>query len=401
MKVDCLEKAMDIPPISFNSNPLDWQPTVEGNTQFALALYEKLRTEDGNLCFSPYSISSALGMTYAGARGGTEAQMAQALHFTEQTETHRAFAQLRARMEEIDRADVNNLRIANRLWPHQRYPFLQSFLDICQEHYAATLVPMDYNEPETARQIINDWVAQETNEKIQDLLPSGLLDELTRLVLTNAVYFKGNWDSQFDKAKTETAPFWIGPSESVDAPLMQQQQTTFPYAETASLQIVELPFAGDDLALVILLPKERDRLQEVEESLSASDLDRWLGQLRPREVDLCLPRFRVNSSFRLDSALRTLGMVDAFDDAKADFSGMDGRSQWLYIAAVLHQAYLEANEEGAEAAAATAVVMKFRSMPPPPLVVRADHPFLFLLREKQTGSLLFMGRVINPVAQSD
>lgn len=374
--------------------------TVAGNTQFALSLYAQLRVNPGNLFFSPYSISTALAMTYAGAREETKAQMSQVLHFTEQAGIHRAFAQLQARMEEIDQSSAVTLRIANRLWPHQSYPFLQPFLDICRTQYGAAFVPVDYNEPETARQTINNWVAQETNDKIRELLPPGLLDELTRLVLTNAVYFKGNWASQFDKGQTVAAPFWIGPEESVDVPLMQQQ-TTVPYSETAALQIVELPFAGDDLALILLLPKARDGLRRIEESLSAADLDRWLGQLRPREVDLCLPRFRVNSSFRLDSALRTLGMAAAFDDAKADFSGMDGRSQWLYIGAVLHQAFMEANEEGAEAAAATAVVMKTRSMPQPPLVVRADHPFLFLLREKQTGSLLFMGRVVNPVAQSD
>ena len=373
--------------------------TVAGNTQFALNLYAQLRVNPGNLFFSPYSISTALAMTYAGVREETEAQMAQVLHFTEQAKTHRVFAQLRARMEEIDRADVNNLRIANRLWPHQRYPFLQPFLDICREEYAAPPVPVDYNEPDAARQIINDWVAQETEDKIRELITPGILNALTRLVLVNAIYFKGNWASQFDKAKTETAPFWIGPSESIDAPLMQQQ-ATFPYGETANVQIVELPFVGDDLALVVLLPRERDGLRKIEESLSAPDLHSWLRRLRPREVDLCLPRFRVNSSFRLDSTLRALGMADAFDDAKADFSGMDGE-KWLYIAAVLHQAYMEANEEGAEAAAATAVVMKLRSLPPPPAIVRADHPFLFLLREKQTGSLLFMGRVVNPVAQSD
>lgn len=374
--------------------------TVVGNTQFALNLYQQLRSNPGNFFFSPYSISTALAMTYAGARGETEAQMAQALSFPEQAQAHGAFSHLRARMDEIDQAGAVVLRIANRLWPDRSYPFLQPFLDICREHYAAALAPVDYSEPETARQSINDWVAQETEEKIQELIPADLLDRLTRLVLTNAVYFKGNWASQFDKAKTETAPFWIGPEESIDVPLMHQQ-ATFPYGETANLQIVELPFVGDDLALVVLLPKAQDGLPALEESLSAVGLHELLRRLHPHEVDLSLPRFRVSSNFRLDAALRSLGMVNAFDDAKADFSGMDGHSQWLYIAAVLHQAYMEANEEGAEAAAATAVVMKTRGLPPPPPIVRADHPFLFLIRERQTGSLLFMGRVLNPVAKSD
>ncbi|RLT41206.1 MAG: serpin family protein, partial [Chloroflexi bacterium] len=288
-------------------------------------------------------------------------------------------------------------RIANRLWPHQRYPFLQSFLDICRDHYATALVPLDYSEPEAARQTINRWVADKTEEKILELIPPGILDPLTALVLTNAVYFKGNWASQFDKAKTETAPFWIGPDESVDAWLMYQK-TELLYGETGAMQIVQLPFVGDDLALVVLLPKARDGLPKIEESLSATGLDELLRRLRPREIDLFLPRFRVSSNFRLDAALVALGMVDAFVDRKADFSGMDGYSQWLYIAAVFHQAYMEANEEGAEAAAATAVVIKFRGLPPPSPVVRADHPFLVLLREKQTGSLLFLGRVVNPVA---
>lgn len=371
--------------------------TVAGNTQFALNLYQQLRGKPGNLFFSPYSISTALAMTYAGARGETEAQMAQVLSFPEQAKTHPAFAHLREGMDKIDDSGAVTLRIANRLWPQQSYPFLQPFLDICQTAYAAPLLPLDYSEPEAARQTINRWVADKTEEKILELIPPGILNPLTALVLTNAVYFKGNWASQFDKAKTETAPFWIGPDESVDAWLMYQK-TELLYGETGAMQIVQLPFVGDDLALVVLLPKARDGLPKIEESLSATGLDELLRRLRPREIDLFLPRFRVSSNFRLDAALVALGMLDAFVDAKADFSGMDGYSQRLYIAAVLHQAYMEANEEGAEAAAATAVVMKLRSPTP---VILADHPFLFLLREKQTGSLLFLGRVVNPVAQSD
>lgn len=391
-----MEKAVEKSrPASFGS-PIRTFPSSAPISAFAVDLYRQLAATPGNLLFSPYSIASALAMTYAGARGKTEAQMGRALHLPEQNETHRLFAALGARMQEIGQGGAVNLRIANRLWPHPDYPFLTAFLETCREAYGAAATPVDYREPEAARRIINGWVAEKTDEKIQDLIPKGVLDALTRLVLTNAVFFKGNWAQQFDSARTESAPFRVGPGESVGVAMMHQT-ATFPYNETHSLQILALPFVGDDLALTVVLPREPELLPELEQALSPALLASWREHLYPREIDLYLPRFRASSNFRLDAALKALGMTDLFDDRRVDLSGMDGIPRWLYVAAVFHQAWMEANEEGAEAAAATAVVVKMRSIPPPPVLFRADHPFLILLQEKQSGSLLFLGRVTNPL----
>lgn len=385
---------------SFGS-PVRTSPSAEGEpsapiSAFAVDLYRQLAATPGNLLFSPFSIAAALAMTYAGARGETAAQMAHALHLPEQNETHQLFAGLRARMEEIGQGGAVNLRMANRLWPQAGYPFLPAFLDICREAYGAAITPVDYREPEAARQMINGWAAEATEEKIQNLIPEGGVDALTRLVLANAVFFKGNWAQQFDSARTESAPFRVGPGESVDVAMMHQT-ARFPYNETDSVQILALPFVGDDLALTVVLPKEPELLSELEQALSPALLASWRQHLYPREIDLYLPRFRASSNFRLDAALQALGMTDLFDDGRVDLSGMDGIPRRLYVAAVFHQAWMEANEEGAEAAAATAVVVGLRSAPQPPALFRADHPFLILLQEKQSGSLLFLGRVMNPL----
>jgi serpin B len=370
---------------------------VEGNTAFALDLYQQLRTQPGNLFFSPYSISTALAMTYAGARGNTEAQMAQALHFElGQEELHPAFAVLQGRLNAIQASGDVQLSIANALWPHVDYPLLPAFLSLVEAHYGVALSALDYRDPEAARQRINAWAETQTRGKIRDLIPSGLLNPMTRLVLTNAIYFKSHWARQFDPARTEDAPFIVRPGQRVMIPMMAQKLECG-YRQSADLQVVELPYVGRDLSMLILLPKQADGLASLEEQLTSHNLQMWSQQLYRSEVQLFLPRFKIEAAFRLEGALLALGMADAFSMGLADFAGMDG-TDLLFIGAVLHKAFVEVNEEGTEAAAATAVLMMKMSMPMPPPVFRADHPFLFLIRENKSGSILFLGRVVDPAA---
>jgi len=374
----------------------DVEIVVQGNTEFALALYQKLRTEEGNLFCSPYSISTALAMTYAGARGNTEAQMAQALHFLlDQEQLHPAFALLEAKLSDIGRKGHVQLRVANALWPQKGYALLEEFLALTKQYYGVLITTVDYGDEETTRRTINAWVEEKTENKIQNLIPPGMLDISTFLVLVNAIYFKGNWASQFDQRLTHDAPFRVTPDEQVQVPMMTQKHE-FRYGEDDGLQILELPYAGDDLSMVVLLPREIDGLTELEERLTVENLGRWTKNLRQREVQVLLPRFEITFPFRLDDTLKSMGMVDAFGNA--DFSGMDGTKS-LFIGAVLHKAFVVVNEEGTEAAAATAVIMAMglSSLPP---VFRADHPFVFLIRENSTGSILFLGRVVRPVCKA-
>lgn len=367
---------------------------VHGDTEFAFDLYGRLKARSGNLFFSPYSISTALAMTYAGARGNTALQMAQTLHFSlDQSQLHPAFASLQAKLETVEAKSNVELRIANALWPHMDHPFLKEFLDLTRKYYGVLITPVNYGDPEAARATINAWVEDRTESKIKDLVPPNAVDTSTCLVLTNAVYFKGNWVSQFDRSLTEDAPFWVTPDEAVQAPMMVQQRE-FGYAESDGLQILELPYAGDDLSMIVLLPEARDGLAELEAALTAENLERWTRHLWARQVRVFLPRFKMTSQFELGDTLASMGMRDAFTGGRADFSGMDGTRE-LYISAAIHKAFIDVNEEGTEAAAATAVVMSRARVVPPP-TFRADHPFLFLIREKSTGSILFVGRLANP-----
>jgi serine protease inhibitor len=373
----------------------DLTTVVEGNTQFSLDLYRQLAGAEGNLFFSPYSISTALAMTYAGARANTEAEMARALHFSlDQARLPPAFAALEVQLAAAQAAGAVRLSVANALWPQIDYEFLPDYLALTKAYYGAAVFPVDYGQTEAARRRINAWVEQKTENKIVNLIKPGILNALTTLVLVNAIYFKGDWASQFDENLTEESPFWVAPGNSVPAPLMAQK-ATFGYAETESLQILELPYVGESLSMIVLLPREVDGLAELERALTWENLAMWTSRLWKQEVQVFLPRFRLTCDFELSKALKALGMIDAF--GQADFSGMDG-SLLLYISKVIHQAFVDVNEEGTEAAAATAVVMMRMSLPPPPPVFRADHPFLFFIRENRTGSILFFGRMVRPQA---
>lgn len=379
---------------TLEENP-DLNALAKGNNQFALDLYGHLRTEPGNLFFSPNSISTALAMTYAGARADTESQMADVLHFDlAQDRLHPAFSALVERLHGSTSKGIE-IRVANRLWSQTGYEFLPAYLQVTKQQYGAELGQVDFvQQTEAARQAINTWVEEQTNDKIKDLIPSGVLSDLTRLVLTNAIYFKGDWASQFNKKATHDAPFHISADEKVDVPMMFQKEE-FKYGAVDDVQILELPYVGNDLSMLVLLPKEVTGLSSLEEKLTPDNLGKWSAALRKQELDVYLPKFTMTSQFSLDGVLRAMGMTAAFDSGQADFSGMTGKRE-LYVTAVVHKAFVDVNEEGTEAAAATGVAMELLSLQITP-TFRADHPFVFLIRDNQTGSILFLGRVMNPM----
>lgn len=375
------------------------ETVVAANTAFAFDLYQQLAQEkEGNLFFSPYSISTALAMTYAGARGKTEDQMARTLHLAELRETvHTEFKSLEASLHKAQKTRHIELHTANALWPHQDYPFQSAYLKLVKDCYRISLTNLDYkNHPEKARLIINRWIEKKTKKKIRDLFAPGTLARETRLVLTNAIYFKGKWDRQFKKNSTKLMPFHTTADQQLDTPMMHQEGK-LGYTEDERLQILELPYRSKRLSMLILLPREIDGLADLERTINPLELDNWIQQMHLRSVQAWLPKFKLTSSFDLNKTLESLGITDAFHSMKANFSGMDG-SHDLFISKVTHKAFVEVNEEGTEAAAATGVGMVFASAPislPP--VFRADHPFLFLIYDRQTRTILFMGRLTEPI----
>lgn len=390
---------------------------VADNTAFACDLYQRLRSEEGNLFLSPYSITTALAVTYAGAEGETEKQMARVLHFDlPEQRLHAACAALAEKLKADPQRSPYELHVANALWNQQGHPLLGTFIDTVSTNYRGGLNQVDFvKDAEGARKTINAWVEKQTKARITNLIPEGVLDAMTRLVLTNAIYFKGTWTEQFDKKRTRDAPFTLAaaklsrePVKHVTVPMMSRKGD-YRYLESGTMQVLELPYRGDDLSMLILLPgfaRQQDMelrqpynledLGALEASITPENLKKWTDGLRKQEVEVYLPRFKATRSFSLASVLQSMGMIDAFSKT-ADFSGMDGTKD-LFITHVLHKAFVEVNEEGTEAAAATAVVLKEKGLPRAVPVFRADHPFVFLIRHVKTGSVLFMGRIMNPTA---
>jgi len=367
-----------------------------GCNRFAFDLYAHLLRQEGNLFLSPYSISTALAMTYAGARGETADQMAQALSLPASgVAVHGAYGALRNNLNTAGAGGAFELAVANRLWGQKGYEFLPDFLALVEKNYGAGIEQVDFvADTEGSRKTINAWVERETRDKIKDLLKPGVLNALTRLVLTNAIYFKGKWSKEFDKEATQEEDFFLAPEKKVTAPLMHRT-ADFGYFEGGDFQALELSYQGDRLAMVVLLPKAKNGLAALEASLSADKVAEWVGKLHRREVQVALPRFKTTAEFGLKDTLVAMGMADAFDPAKADLSGMNGKRD-LFISAVVHKAFVDVNEEGTEAAAATAVVAGAGNGGGPPPEFRADHPFLFLIRDTRSGAILFLGRILDP-----
>ena len=376
----------------------DIKEAVAGNTDFAFALYGKLRdgAPKGNLFFSPYSISTALAIVYAGARGDTEKQMAETLHFTlPGLRLHPAFGTLQNQLVQDEKSRGYQLFLANALWGQKGEPILKEFLDLNKNYYEAGLTLLDFvNETEKSRQIINRWVEKKTNDKIKDLIPSGGVNKLTGLVLTNAIYFKGEWKTKFEKNDTEQADFAVSSKDKIRIDMMHIKEK-FKYYSDEKMQVIELPYKSDELSMLVLLPKEIEGIRELENTLTAKTLNVLLSKMQAEKVDVYLPKFKMTwGTFSLNNALAALGMPDAFVYGVADFSGVNGVVKDLYISGVFHKAFIEVNEEGTEAAAATGVVLS-HSIPVAP-VFYADHPFIFIIKDNRSGSILFMGRVMNP-----
>lgn len=376
---------------------VDVYGVVEGSNKFALDLYQQLCSDEGNLFFSPSSISTALAMTYAGAAGETEAEMAKTLHFEmPKDQLHDGMKAIQAFWTTKDESSGVRLNLANRLWGQESYEFLPSFLQITRDYYGAELARLDFAQNEQASKTINQWVEEQTESKITDLISPDALSFETRLVLTNAVYFHGNWAGPFDKDQTTDEDFHVTPADKIKVPMMHRSDE-FRYGTLDDLQILELPYGNGSLSMVVLLPKEIDGLADLEAEMSFQNLLRWTGSVKHEdEVDVYLPKFKTTSQFDLSDTLKKMGMASAFDRIEADFSQMTPDRE-LYISAVIHKAFVDVNEEGTEAAAATGVIMAMRGAPAEPSVFRVDHPFVFMIRDNRNGAILFLGRITNPL----
>ncbi|MGB9029035.1 MAG: serpin family protein [Acidobacteriaceae bacterium] len=383
----------------------DQAEVTKDSNAFAVDLYGHLGAQAGNLFFSPESISTAFAMAYAGARGETAAEMQRVFHYTlAQERLHPAMGALLAAMNAQHQG--YELRVADALWAQQDAHFLPAYLTLMQSDYGARLRRVDFKaSPETVRGAINQWVEQQTNDRIQNLIGPGVLTAATRLVLTNAIYFKGSWQDPFHKDATEDEDFYLSIGRPVKTPLMHRTGGYF-YYDGGTFQELQLPYQsgdqGNELAMVVLLPKEKGGLAALEKRFTAASASEWLPRMEfADKVILTMPRFTMTQQFELSHTLAAMGMPQAFSDA-ADFSGMTGKPEFT-IAAAIHKAFIDVNEEGTEAAAATSTVMRATAMrmptpEPPPIIFRADHPFLFMIRDAGTGEIVFLGRVEDPKA---
>lgn len=386
-------------PANLQGIPVNVATTAGSGNEFGTDLYAGMRSEKSeNLFFSPYSISSALAMTYAGAEERTKQQMAKVLHISlPDSDLHSANDALRMVLINTDVKTGFQLRVANRLWIQTSFHLLPGFLELTKASYGAEMGLVDFHQTEAARTAINSWIEDQTDRKIQNLLVPGSLVPETKLVLTNAIYFKARWKDEFNPKSTEDAPFYISASQSVVVPTMRRLHR-FPYAAIDNAQILELPYGQDgSLSMLIVLPKTADGFEELEKKLSSKKLETWIGSLRSRTVEVRLPKFKMTAEFSLKPLLESMGMPLAFSD-QANFSRISTQEP-LKISAVIHKAFVDLNEEGTEAAAATAVLMMPTAAAPDrekPIEFRADHPFVFLIRHRKTQSILFMGRLMNP-----
>lgn len=387
-----------------------------GNTAFGLNLLRSVDTEPENRLLSPYSVAFALAMTYAGARGETRTQMASALHYPfDDRELHRAIHTIHDRLDTRDvgeytptptrtSADDDQLDVplqlidANALWGQEGFPWSEAFLSLVEQFYSAGLNQLNFAErPAAARRKINQWVSTRTRENITELLPAGSISSATRLVLTNAVYFQAIWDHPFNQSNTESRLFTALDGSQTIIPMMTNDSRKFPYAEVDGQQLIELPYREDDYGMVIVLPPEGE-YESFEASLTAAKLWSWLDMLEPRAGSITIPKFQFDSRFQLSETLADLGMPAAFDPGRADLSGMaeEGAGGGLFIDEVYHNTFISVDEKGTEAAAATGIAILVTGVSgEDPFEMTVDRPFLFLIRERRTGAILFMGRMVD------
>ena len=421
----CLLVLMVLPLcIAETPDEADLAAIVESSNRFALELYDRLSVEEGNLFLSPYSVSSAMSMAYAGAEGRTALEMAQALQLpADQTalrlrrvpawlrwaqqwlgltiaglsgQVHDTIGGLTDELNGDGTPRAYELTVANALWGQQGTSFLPGFVDVLERCYGGGPRDVDFAaSAESARLTINDWIEQQTQGRIADFIREGGVNEATRLVLTNAIYFRSEWEHMFPEALTAPAPFHREPGQQVQVAMMAQRRI-FKHAARRGLQLLELPYKNGDLSMLILLPETADDLSRVEAVLSPGRLARWTRQMADQDVQVYLPRFKVTSEFKLNDVLVDMGMHDAFvtpsETGGADFSGMTGGRDWS-MDTVVHKAFVSVDEAGTEATGATGIVI---GSGPNPAIFRADRPFLFLIRDTQTGVILFIGRVVSP-----
>lgn len=400
---------------------VDVSALPKANAQLATNLYGRLAEKDGNLFFSPYSISEAMAMTYAGAAGETKTQMASVLHVPmghlnqdkvlrwTDTELAAAYAHHRKAMAGSRKFE---LHIANALWGQEGFEFNKEYLKLVEKYFDGKLSNVDFAKAEQAAKTINNWVERQTKDKIKNLLSPGVLSSDTRLVLTNAIYFKAKWQNKFKKEGTRACDFHLSKDSKVRADMMQQTQR-FSYGEVDGVKVLQMPYADSNMAMMILLPKEIDGLAELERQLIQGEgkkgeagpggaqqvgaFDKYVTALQGEQVRVVIPKFKFTSKFSLADTFKAMGMKLAFS-GDADFSAMT-KADRLAISNVIHQAFVEVDEEGTEAAAATAVIMGKGSAQIPndePKQFVADHPFIFVIRDTQSGTILFMGRVADP-----
>ncbi|MAH43302.1 proteinase IV [archaeon] len=372
---------------------------VNSNNQFTSDLYSKLlETEEGNIFFSPYSITSAFAMTYEGARGTTAEEIKQVFYFPDEEIVLRSsYARLFNLINKPDKS--YQLSTANALWAQEDYPFLEEYLSIIENYYGGETTNLDIEgDIEGSRQTINKWVEDQTYNKIKDLIPKGILKPTTRLVLTNAIYFKGTWLNQFDPKNTREMNFYVSDTETVTANMMYlvPKENKFNYAETDNLQLLELPYEGEEISMMVILPKT-GKMPLVESNFTSDNLELWKNSMTDQKVTIYLPKFKFKTNYFMVPTFKDMGMVSAFRAPPADFSGLDG-TKTLKIQEIIHQAFVEVNEEGTEAAAATAVVIGKESASINP-IFKADRPFIFIIQEKSTGAILFLGKVMDPTVE--
>ncbi|XP_061429397.1 leukocyte elastase inhibitor-like [Lethenteron reissneri] len=382
------------------------EKAVAANTEFAIDVFKTLgaREAGGNVFFSPLSISAALSMVLLGARGQTSEQMSKALCFEGVSDVHEAFKSLLDTLKSPGAGCV--LRVANRLYGEKSFRFLKGYLKATQKFYDAKLAAVDFTKSfEGVRKKINAWVEKKTEGKIKDLLEKGKLDATTRLVIVNAVYFKGRWTNKFYSQDTTQCNFHLNQRETKPVQMMSQNNTFhYGFVKNMNLNVLELPYVGNALSMIILLPAaiedETNGLEKLERELNIQNLQAWTSPttMHSGDVLLHLPRFRLEQSYTLIEPLSSLGMGDLFSPLTADLSGMDGNRD-LFVSHVAHRAFVEVNEKGTEAAAATVLVEMLYGMPTPtepPFTFCADHPFIFLIRDNRNGSVLFLGRYTSP-----
>lgn len=371
---------------------------VGGNTAFALDLFQRLRQTPGNLFYSPFSISSTVAMALAGAHGETETEISKVLGFARAgSDVHAAFGKLVGEVTSSGNQHDNQLSLANALWAAKGHRLLQEYVSLLQSQYRAGVEELDFaRDTKSARKTINSWIEEKTSGHIKDLIPEGALSPQSRLVLTNAVYFKGTWASTFDDKITAPGQFTVSRDKRVSVPMMKQS-SSFNYFETDTCQVLEMPYRGGTLSMVVILPRQQDGLAKLEASLNPRLLEELMAGLAQFEVDVSLPKFKMRSRFNLAGELKALGMAGAFSSPPADFSRMNGKKD-LFISEAVHEAFVDVTEKGTEAAAATALTFGV-TLSMSRKQFKADHPFVFLIRDRRSKSVLFIGRVANPEAR--